>query len=449
VAQTTNRRANNMWHADTVWLGSERLDEDVNLEMSQGVIASISPRSSATSATHLEGIVVPGLVNAHSHAFHRLLRGKTHRQGGDFWLWRERMYEIAEDLTPESYEEIATAVYVEMAMAGITAVGEFHYVHHQPGGASYDDPNEMGHALIRAARRAGIRICLLDVGYFRAGFDDRPLHPYQERFSDGRVDDWLDRVDRLSASYDDANDVVIGVAPHSVRAVPLDGLHRVRERVAESRPIHIHVSEQAAENRDCLEATGMTPAGLLDEAGLLGPMTTLVHATHLTPTDVGAIGGYQSGVCFCATTERDLADGLGPASDLVEAGADLSVGSDSHAVIDLFEEARGVEMHQRLRTGRRGVMDPAILMRAATTGGARCLGFPARGLSVGGAADFVVIDAESPRLAGLDPTSIDSIVFAATAADVVETFVGGDRIVTERGHPGWDAARVALSAPRN
>ena len=449
MAQTTNRRANNMWHADTVWLGSERLDEDVNLEMSQGVIASISPRSSATSATHLEGIVVPGLVNAHSHAFHRLLRGKTHRQGGDFWLWRERMYEIAEDLTPESYEEIATAVYVEMAMAGITAVGEFHYVHHQPGGASYDDPNEMGHALIRAARRAGIRICLLDVGYFRAGFDDRPLHPYQERFSDGRVDDWLDRVDQLSAWYDDADDVVIGVAPHSVRAVPLDGLRRIRERVADSRPIHIHVSEQAAENRDCLEATGMTPTGVLDEAGLLGPMTTLVHATHLERADIEAIGMAGSCVCYCATTERDLADGLGPASDLVEAGADLSVGSDSHAVIDLFEEARGVEMHQRLRTGRRGVMDPAILMQAATTGGARCLGFPARGLSVGGAADFVVIDAESPRLAGLDPTSIDSIVFAATAADVVETFVGGDRIVTERGHPGWDAARVALSAPRN
>ena len=435
------------WVADRVWLGSEQLSPTTAIELRDGRFAGIEPGESDEGGMPLGGLVIPGMVNAHSHAFHRLLRGRTHRQGGDFWLWRERMYEIAEDLTPESYEEIATAVYVEMAMAGITTVGEFHYVHHQPGGVPYEDPNEMGHALVRAARRVGIRICLLDVGYFRAGFDDRPLHPYQERFSDGTVDDWLDRVDLLSSAYD-ASDVVIGVAPHSVRAVPFEALRRVRDRVDETVPVHIHVSEQSAENRDCLEATGMTPTGLLDAAGLLGPMTTLVHATHLEPADIETIGGSGSCVCYCATTERDLADGLGPASELIEVGAGLSVGTDSHAVIDIFEETRGVEMHQRLRTGRRGVMNPVTLMEAATTAGARSLGFPGLGVSIGAPADFVAIDPVSPRLAGLDPTSVDSIVFAATAADVTDTFVSGTRVVAQGHHPEWEVVRDVLTAPR-
>ncbi|HEU4895333.1 MAG TPA: formimidoylglutamate deiminase, partial [Acidimicrobiia bacterium] len=434
----SQRNAPARWIAERVWLGGDQLSPMTAIEARDRRFTEIEPGEPGEGMP-LGGVVIPGLVNAHSHAFHRLLRGRTHHQGGDFWLWRERMYEIAEDLTPETYEEIATAVYIEMAMAGITTVGEFHYVHHQPGGTPYDDPNEMGHSLVRAARRAGIRICLLDVGYFRAGFDDRPLHPYQERFSDGSVDDWLDRVDELSASYQGAEDVVVGVAPHSVRAVPFDALRRVEERVGATMPVHVHVSEQQAENRDCLEATGKTPVALLKEAGLLSPMTTLVHATHLNAADVEAIGEAGCNVCYCATTERDLADGLGPASELVAAGASLSLGSDSHAVIDLFEEARGVEMHQRLRTGRRGVMDPVVLLDAATAGGAQSLGFPAPGLSEDRPADFVVLDPDTPRLAGLDLTSVDSIVFAATAADVTDTVVGGRSIVSEGRHPAWDA----------
>jgi formiminoglutamate deiminase len=234
-----------------------------------------------------------------------------------------------------------------------------------------------------------------------------------------------------------------------VRAVPLDALRQVRERVGETTPIHVHVSEQAAENRDCLEATGMTPTGLLDEAGLLGSMTTLVHATHLSEADIAAIGGSNSGVCYCATTERDLADGLGPALELVDAGAALSVGSDSHAVIDLFEEARGVEMHQRLRTGRRGLMGPATLLAAATTGGSASLGLPAQGLADGAAADFIVIDPTSPRLAGMDVSSLDAVVFAATAADVTDTFVAGRRVVAGGLHPLWEEVREALSPASN
>ncbi|HEX6221102.1 MAG TPA: formimidoylglutamate deiminase [Acidimicrobiia bacterium] len=431
------------WRVPAVWLGAERLRADAIIETTRGHITAILEGSTG-SAGRLDGIVLPGLVNAHSHAFHRLLRGRTHRQGGDFWLWRTRMYEEAALLTPESYEDIAAAVYMEMALAGITTVGEFHYVHHQPGGVPYDDPNEMGHSLIRAARRAGIRICLLDAGYFRSGFDEQEMHPLQIRFRDDSVDDWLDRVQDLATTYANDDDVVVGLAPHSVRAVPREGLSRVAEVVDESTPVHIHVSEQPTENQDCLEATGMTPVGLLETSGLLGPMTTLVHATHLSPEDVAAIGKSGSGVCYCATTERDLADGLGPAAELHTAGAHLSVGSDSHAIIDLFEETRGIELHQRLLTGNRGVMEPRALMDAATTGGSRTLGFGAEGLTEGAAADFVVIDLASPRLTGLDPTNIDGIVFAASAADVTDTFVGGDRIVADRNHPGWDQARPFL-----
>lgn len=356
------------------------------------------------------------------------------------------MYELAGSLTPDSYERLATAVFVELAMAGITTVGEFHYLHHQSEGIPYSDSNEMGHALIRAARTAGINIALLDAGYFRAGFEAGNLHPVQTRFRDRSPATWLDRVETLRAFYEDADDVVIGLAPHSVRAVPEAGLNAVAHRHAGGTPIHIHVSEQPAENVECLEATGLTPAGLLTEVGLLGPDTTLIHATHLTDADIAEIGSSGSRVCYCATTERDLADGIGPAYELAAAGATLCAGSDSHAVIDMFEEARGIEMHTRLATGRRGNFAPRELMASVTVNGSASLGFPSAGLQVGSPADFAVIDTDdSPRLSGLrDATALDSIVFAATPADVSEVFVRGQRIVSNGEHRLWPEARAAL-----
>lgn len=354
------------------------------------------------------------------------------------------MYETAAALTPETYERIATAVYMEMAMAGVTAVGEFHYVHHQEHGVPYTDRNEMAYALIRAARAAGMRITLLDAGYFSAGFGNEELSPVQERFRDPSPEDWLDRVAELAAGFADASDVVVGLAPHSVRAVPPEALRILGTRLDREAPLHIHVSEQPAENRDCLEATGLTPTGLLADCGLLGPMTTLVHATHVGPDDISLIGSSSSGVCYCATTERDLGDGIGPASALADAGARLSVGSDSHAVVDLFEEARGIELHQRLSEGRRGLHSPGALMTAATTGGAEALGFNC-GIRPGSPADFVLVDLDSPRLAGLDMASgLESVVFAATSSDVHDVFTGGRRIVGDGIHPGWESARGSL-----
>lgn len=418
---------------------------EVLIEVEDGEITKIEVGHRGVEAERLDGVVLPGLVNAHSHAFHRLLRGRTHRQGGDFWLWREEMYRHADDLTPETYEQVATAVYTEMALAGVTAVGEFHYLHHQRDGIPYDDPNEMGHALIRAARAAGIRIALLDAGYFSSGFGEEPLAPVQTRFSDGDGDRWLQRVDSLRAVYYDDPDVVIGIAPHSVRAVPEAVMVSVANWHDGEIPLHVHVSEQPAENMACLEATTLTPTGVLDRVGLLGPATTLVHATHVTEPDIATIAGSGAGVCYCATTERDLGDGLGPSAALDAGGVSLSVGSDSHAVIDLFEEARGIEMHARLASGRRGLLSPESLLRAATTSGSMSLGFPGTGLEVGSPADFVVVDPDSPRLAGtLGEETPAAVVFAATAADVTDVFVAGRQVVTGRDHPLRDRIESTL-----
>lgn len=435
-----------LWLAQQAWLGGESLDRDVLIEVENGVITSVLADPGSAKGVRLAGVTLPGLVNAHSHAFHRLLRGHTHRQGGDFWAWRDLMYEVASELTPESYEELATAVFVEMALAGITTVGEFHYLHHQPGGEPYQDPNEMGHSLIRAARRAGIRIGLLDAGYLTAGLDGEELHPVQQRFSDGSADSWLTRVEELGAAYRDAEDVRIGLAPHSVRAMPETALARLSERRPPATPVHIHISEQLAENQACLEATGLTPVGLLDRIGLLGPKTTAIHATHVTPSDITSLGDSKTGVCYCATTERDLADGIGPSASLHRAGSPLSVGSDSHAVVDLFEEARGVELHERLRSHQRGVFAPADLLAAATTNGAVALGFDG-GLSVGAPADFVVVSGETPRTAG-SGEHVAGIVYAATAGDVTDVIVGGNRVVSGGHHPEWETARRALTRAR-
>ena len=433
------------WIADLAWLGGKDLARNVLIEVSNGRFAAVTANSSTDDASRINGVVFPGLVNTHSHAFHRLLRGRTHDNGGDFWIWRQHMYEVAGSLTPETYEELATAVYSEMTLAGVTTVGEFHYLHHQAQGKFYDDPNEMGHALIRAARRSGIRICLLDTGYLRGGFDDSPLDQVQERFSDGSEDIWLDRVEALSTAYSDDHDVRVGIAPHSVRAISPDGLKRAAARAPQDTPIHIHLSEQPAENQACLQHTGTTPTGLLSDVGLLGPNTTAVHATHLTDSDVTALGDSGTGVCYCPTTERDLADGIGPAPALRDAGSPISVGSDSHAVIDILEEARGVEMHSRLSSGQRGVFAPTNLWSAATGNGSVALGFERGGLKEGAPADFVAISAESPRTTGV--TAQDGaafILFSATGADVVDVFVGGRKVVSGGEHSEWLNTRHAL-----
>jgi formiminoglutamate deiminase len=362
-----------------------------------------------TIEAEVPGLTMPALANCHSHAFHRALRARTQTGRGTFWTWRQQMYDVAATLTPDTYYALACEVYAEMVAAGIGAVGEFHYLHHQPDGTPYDDPNEMGRALLAAADEAGLRIRLLDTCYVAAGIGREP-EGVQRRFSDGDAVRWAERV----RSFDDDR---VAMAVHSVRAVPRLQLRAVVE-AAEGLPLHVHLSEQVAENEECLAAYGMTPTRLLAEAGALGPDTTLVHATHLSADDIALIGAAGCFVCFCPTTERDLADGIGPSRALHDAGARLTLGSDSHAVIDVFEEMRGVEMHERLRTGERGHWTAAELLTAATKAGHASLGFDDAGrIAVGQRADLVVLDLGSWRLRGTG-ASPEAVAFAATGADV-------------------------------
>jgi formiminoglutamate deiminase len=422
---------------------------DVLIETDDGTITAVTAGAAAPAgAVRLSGLTLPGLANAHSHAFHRALRGRTQAGRGTFWTWREQMYAAVSGLDPDSYRELATGVFAEMALAGITNVGEFHYVHHAPGGRPYADPNAMGHALIEAARAAGIRITLLDTCYLAGGIRT-PVNETQQRFSDGDAGAWAERVEALRGAYAGARDVLVGTAIHSVRAVPVDQLSTVAKAAEQwSAPLHVHLSEQRAENDACLAAYHRTPAQLLEQHGALGPRTSAVHATHLSQVDIDILGEAHTSVCMCPTTERDLADGIGAARSLFEAGSPVTLGSDSHAVIDLFEEARAVELDERLSTERRGHWPAADLLRAATAAGHAGLGRADAGvLAPGRQADFAVVGLDSVRLAGTDPRgAVESVVYAATAADVRHVVVGGRVVVWEGVHRLVDDAPRRLGA---
>lgn len=422
--------------AEYAWLGGDEVDVDVLIEVDGDRIRAVTPgvpgSASPAGATRLRGLTLPGLANAHSHTFHRALRGRTHRGGGTFWTWREDMYAVAGRLTPDSYFALARATYAEMALAGITTVGEFHYLHHDPDGRPYAEANAMGEALIAAAAEAGIRITLLDACYL-TGAPGQPLEGTQLRFGDGDAAAWADRVSALSGS-DHAR---IGAAIHSVRAVPADQLATVAGWAAEQgAPLHFHLSEQRAENQACQERHGCTPTELLARHGALGRLSSAVHATHLTDADIAALGDSGTTICMTPTTERDLADGIGPARDLADAGSPVSLGSDSNAVIDLLEEARALELDERLRTERRGHWSAAGLLRAATVDGHACLGWPESGrIAPGGLADLTTVSLDSVRLAGwATGTLLESTVFAGAAQDVTDVIVGGKEVVRDRRH---------------
>ena len=410
---------------ERAWVGGA-VREDVLVEIEDGRFTSVTPGGRG-DATRLAGLTLPGFANTHSHAFHRALRGRTQRERGTFWTWREQMYAVAERLDPDSYLALATAVYGEMVAAGMTSVGEFHYLHHQPDGTPYDDPNAMSHALVEAARTAGIRLTLLDTCYLASGFGSLP-EGVQRRFGDGDVDRWLARA----AAHPAAAGVVHGAALHSVRAVPAEAMPTVAGWAAEGgrRPLHVHVSEQVAENDACVAAWARTPVELLADHDVLGPLTTAVHATHLTDDDVRLLAETATYAGFCPTTERDLGDGIGPGRRLSEAGVPLTLGSDSHAVVDPFEEMRALELDERLATRERGHWTAAELLAAGTSVGHRSLGWDAGEIAVGQRADLVTLDTTSPRTAG---TGADehTAVFAATAADVTHVVADGRLVVRE------------------
>lgn len=403
----------------------------VRITVENGRFTQIEPRTRAQpDDLVLEGIVLPGLANGHSHAFHRALRGRTHDKGGTFWTWREVMYAVARRLDPDTYLALARAVFAEMALSGYTVVGEFHYLHHGPDGTPYDDPNAMGAAVIQAAEDAGIRLTLLDTCYLTGGLSGTghvPLDEVQRRFGDRDVDAWADRV----YSLQDSDTVRIGAAAHSVRGVPRAELKELSQAV-EHRVVHAHVSEQIAENVAAQAFYGLTPTALLSEAGLVTDRFTAVHATNVEDADVEILRQADATVCFCPTTERDLADGIGPARQFHDAGVHLSLGSDQNAVIDPFEETRGLEMHERLLSNERGRFTLGELMTSASAAGYASLGwFDGGALCVGALADFVVVRLDSLRTAGSRP---GQVLLTATGPDVTFVVVGGRPIVVEGRH---------------
>jgi formiminoglutamate deiminase len=403
------------WHADQAWIGHRA--DDVLIEVEGGRIKGVTEGVAApTGAVRLEGWTIPGFANVHSHAFQRSLRGTIESGGGDFWEWRRHMYKAAEGWDPATYAKEASVIFREMVAAGITAVGEFHYLH--------EHGNGLGEALIDAASAVGMRITLIDACYLRGGLD-RSLEGVQQTFSDGDADRWAARVDELK----DGAGVRIGAAIHSVRAVDPQSMRTVaswaRKRNA---PLHIHLAEQPAEVEECLAVEGCTPAQLLEREGILGPDLTAIHAIHVDERDISLLGEHKVSVCACTTTERDLGDRVGPIRKLVDAGSALCVGSDSNAVIDLLEEARGIELDQRRATGRRVLHHPEDLLRAATVDGMRALGWDAGELKPGLLADFITIGQRPPVL--WRQLDLGYLMFCSSAQDVTNVVIGGQTVVS-------------------
>lgn len=414
--------------------------------------------SAPAGAEVVPGFTLPGGVNAHSHAFHRILRGRTHGDGGTFWTWREVMYSVAARLTPENYETVARAVFAEMLAGGYTSVGEFHYVHHAPDGTPYGATADaapsaiaphavasagsdsgrahaMERALARAAASAGLRIRLLDTCYLTGGIDTE-LSAEQARFGDGTIDGYLDRhaslADDLAAEFPvgapGESYIRLGAAIHSIRAVPAANLPRFTELTG---PVHVHLSEQPAENEACEAAYGTTPTQVLERSGVVTTDLSAVHATHLSDDDITTLGQAQAAIVMCPCTEADLADGIGPARELADAGAIIAIGSDQHVVLDALRETQGMEAGERLRSGQRGRFSPAELIAALTEGGAKSLELPVGSLEPGKACDFIALRTDSMRTFG---SVEEQVVLSATAADVHLTVSGGQVRVRDGVH---------------
>jgi formimidoylglutamate deiminase len=428
-------------------------------------VSRVEELSAETNVVRLRGrALLPGMVNAHSHAFQRVIRGRTEYRGArtsdSFWTWREMMYAAAERLTPGDIYDASRMAFMEMSLSGITSVGEFHYLHRTPEGGEYDDPNLLALEVVRAARDVGLRIALLRVAYARAGFRKEP-DPRQRRFIEPDPAVFIRHAESLARDLDADPHAWLGVAPHSVRAVPVEYLREVSEYArASGRPLHMHVAEQPAEVEACLAETGRTPVALLADEGVLAANFTGVHAVHVTPEEVALLARARACVCACPTTERNLGDGVVPADALLNAGVRVALGTDSHTQIDLLEDARELEYHLRLTTLRRNVLAPAArgvedesgvegtpelaglaarLFECATVAGAESIGAHAGEFEPGRAADFFTVDLADPSVAGTGAEDLlPAVVFSLSRAAVRETAVGG-RLVVEAGrHPAQD-----------
>ena len=402
---------------------------------------SVVVDASATAVDLRGKAVFPGFVNAHSHGFQRLIRGKSESRvtsGRDFWSWRGTMYHAAAKLDAQDVYDVARMAFLEMLLSGTTTVGEFHYLHHAPGGRPYDDANLLGKQMIAAAQSVGIRIVLLRSAYLRAGFE-LPADAGQVRFYE-RAGQFLTNMEALRNAYPD---VPMGVAPHSLRAVPVAALQEIaawsRER---ELPLHMHVAEQVGENEACLREYGLTPIALLAREGLLGPDFTAVHAIHITGEEIGLLADAQTTICSCPTTERNLGDGILAADLVMRAGIPIALGSDSQAQMDPLEDARELEYHLRLERQQRALLDQiggqtlaSSLFDCATIHGARALGVNTGELIPGAAADFFTVDLYDPSIAGHSGGDLLPLaVFTLNRSAICDVMVGGRWVVRDRRH---------------
>jgi formimidoylglutamate deiminase len=410
----------------------------------QAITASAD--GSAAGIVDLPGkAILPGFVNAHSHSFQRLIRGKSESRvesGKDFWSWRNTMYHAAASLSPQDVYDVARMAFLEMVLAGTTTVGEFHYVHTAPDGRPYDDPNLLSKQVIAAAQSVGIRIVLLRTAYLRSGFE-LPSDPGQVRFFES-TREFVANTEALLDAYSAAPPSVgFGVAPHSIRAVPLGDLKEIVALARQKRlPIHMHVAEQVAENIACSREYGCTPVALLGREKLLGPDFTAVHAIHTYPEEVRMLSDAAATICSCPTTERNLGDGVIAADQDMKEGVRIALGSDSQAQIDPLEDARELEYHSRLQYEQRAILDQiggrplaARLFECATVNGARALALPAGELSPGSVADFFTVDLDDLSIAGHSPEDLlPMLVFSLNRLAIRDVAVNGNLILRDGQH---------------
>lgn len=412
-----------------------------------GRVADSSTSAPSDIFVNLPGkALLPGFVNAHSHAFQRLIRGKAESRvtsGKDFWSWRNTMYHAAAQLEPQDVYDVARMVFLEMAASGTTTVGEFHYLHNAPDGRPYDDTNLLAKRVIAAAQSVGIRIVLLRTAYFRSGFQ-LPHDPGQTRFFETRAS-FFSAMDALLQEYPAPTpQVQLGVAPHSIRAVPLDDLREIAAVARQhSLPLHMHMAEQTAENEACLREYGTTPVALASDAGLLGPDWTAIHATHTSPDELRLLAEADAAICACPTTERNLGDGIIPAHQALQAGIRVALGSDSQAQIDPLEDARELDYHLRLQHEQRAILDhiggvplAKRLFDCATVNGARSLAVPTGNLSPGSCADFFTVDLRDLSIAGHSPDDLlPLLVFGLRGSAIRDLAVNGKFILRDGRHP--------------
>jgi formimidoylglutamate deiminase len=418
-----------------------------------GLLVSPSGSVSAADTNPCHAIVdmpgkalLPGFVNAHSHTFQRLIRGKSESRvtsGHDFWSWRGTMYHAAAQLDPQDVYDVARMAFLEMLLSGTTTVGEFHYLHNAPGGRPYDDPNLLSNRVIAAAQSVGIRIVLLRSAYLRSGYG-LPPDPGQIRFFES-APQFLDNMDALRKHYPaDSADVRFGVAPHSLRAVPLRELKEIAAWTRERKlPLHMHVAEQVGENEACLREYGLTPVALLGREGLLAPTFTAVHAIHITANEIELLARANATVCSCPTTERNLGDGVIVADQVMREGIRIAFGSDSQAQIDPLEDARELEYHLRLERQQRAILDQigeqtlaSRLFDCATVNGARALGVPAGDLNSGSSADFLTVDLNDVSIAGSSRNDLlPQAVFSLSRTAIRDVVVNGRWVIRDQRHP--------------